>query len=146
MSIPSICIESLHINISAALITISTRASLKRYHSYTLTLGQGESGEEWDFHQIGTSAEKSSVDKELAELHARLAKVDDWKKRRQEIEDELNKVWVEGGDDLAPPSYLNESEKGPAVDESSSQTEDSLGQEESSFGQESLVSRMSSEA
>lgn len=89
----------------SALITISTRASLKRYHTYTLTLGMGESGEEWDLQRIGTESEKSSVEKELAELRDRLAKVEEWKQRRQEIEDELNKVWVEGGDTLPPPPY-----------------------------------------
>ena len=89
-----------------ALITISTRASLKRYHSFTLTLGLGDSGEEWEFQRIGTQAEKSSVEKELKELRERLANVDQWTKRRQAIDDELNKVWVEGsGEELAPPAY-----------------------------------------
>ncbi|KAF2707284.1 peroxisomal ABC transporter-like protein [Pleomassaria siparia CBS 279.74] len=87
------------------LITISTRASLKRYHTFTLTLGLGINGEEWDFQRIGTESEKSSVEKELAELRERLAKVEEWKLRRQEIEEELNKVWIEGGDELSPPPY-----------------------------------------
>jgi ATP-binding cassette subfamily D (ALD) long-chain fatty acid import protein len=101
-----------------ALITISTRASLKRYHDYTLTLGLGDHGDEWDFQRIGTQSEKSSVDKELAELKERLAKVEEWKKRREEIEAELNRVWVEGKDgqgegeseELAPPPYLEREE------------------------------------
>ena len=94
------------------MITISTRASLKRYHDYTLTLGMGDHGDEWDFQRIGTQSEKSSVEKELAELRERLAKVEEWKKRREEIEAELNRVWVEGKDEegeteeLAPPPYL----------------------------------------
>lgn len=67
----------------------------------------GESGDEWDFHRIGTETEKSSVAKELVELRERLSKVEEWKKRRQDIEDELNKVWVEGGDELSPPSYID---------------------------------------
>jgi ATP-binding cassette subfamily D (ALD) long-chain fatty acid import protein len=65
----------------------------------------GESGEEWDLQRIGTESEKSSVEKELCELRERLAKVEEWKQRRQEIEDELNKVWVEGGETLPPPPY-----------------------------------------
>lgn len=91
------------------LITISTRASLKRYHTYTLTLGSGETGEEWEFQRIGTESEKSSVEKELHELRERLAKVEEWKKRRQEIEDELNKVWIESGEELPPPAYSQSS-------------------------------------
>jgi len=87
------------------LITISTRASLKRYHTYALSMGLGESGEEWELQRIGTSAEKSSVEKELHELRERLARVEEWKQRRQEIEDELNKVWV-GGEELPPPAYV----------------------------------------
>jgi len=91
-----------------ALITISTRASLKRYHKYTLTLGLGEAGEEWEFQRIGTSAEKSSVEKELNELRERLANVEEWKRRRQEVEDELSKVWVDGGEVLPPPAYSDD--------------------------------------
>ncbi len=96
---------------SVALITISTRASLKRYHSFTLTLGLGDSGEEWEFQRIGTQAEKSSEEKELKELSERLANVDQWIKRRQEIEDKLNKVWMHDGDELAPPPYVEKSHK-----------------------------------
>jgi ATP-binding cassette subfamily D (ALD) long-chain fatty acid import protein len=92
------------------LITISTRASLKRYHTFTLTLGMGENGDEWEFQRIGTESEKSSVEKELHELRERLAKVEEWKQRRTEIEQELNKVWVEGGDELAPPPYAEAEE------------------------------------
>jgi len=96
-----------------ALITISTRASLKRYHTYTLTLGMGERGDEWEFQRIGTQSEKSSVEKELAELRERLAKVEGWKQRREEIESELNRVWVESeGEELAPPPYLEKEEGG----------------------------------
>ncbi|KAF2112196.1 peroxisomal ABC transporter-like protein [Lophiotrema nucula] len=87
------------------LITISTRASLKRYHSYTLTLGLGDNGDEWELQRIGTEAEKSSVEKELHELRERLAKVEEWKQRREEIENELNKVWLGSGEELAPPPY-----------------------------------------
>ncbi|KAJ9668500.1 ATP-binding cassette long-chain fatty acid transporter pxa1 [Coniosporium apollinis] len=90
------------------LITISTRASLKRYHTFTLTLGLGDNGDEWEFQRIGTASEKSSVEKELHELRERLQSVEEWKRRRQEIEDELSRVWVEGGDELAPPAYEEE--------------------------------------
>ncbi|KAL6705907.1 ATP-binding cassette long-chain fatty acid transporter pxa1 [Coniothyrium glycines] len=94
------------------LITISTRASLKRYHTYTLNLGLGDYGDEWEFQRIGTESEKSSVEKELADLRERLVKVKDWKRRRQEIEVELNSVWVEGkeahqSEELPPPPYFD---------------------------------------
>jgi ATP-binding cassette subfamily D (ALD) long-chain fatty acid import protein len=88
------------------LITISTRASLKKYHKYNLVLGMGERGDEWAFEQIGTEREKMHVERELQDLRERLAQVEKWKSRREEIETELAKVWVEGGDDLEPPAYV----------------------------------------
>ena len=99
------------------LITISTRASLKRYHEYTLTLGLGEDASQYEFLRIGTKSEKESVEKELQELRERLSQVDEWKQRRKDIDEELNKVWtVQGeegehakGEALDPPSYQSES-------------------------------------
>ncbi|KAL4993857.1 ABC transporter transmembrane region 2-domain-containing protein [Aspergillus recurvatus] len=89
-------------------ITISTRASLKKYHTFNLTIGAGSDGEQWQFERIGTAKEKLGVEKELQEIRKRLNKVDEWKKRRQVIEDELQKVWVDRGE-LAPPAYENPS-------------------------------------
>lgn len=103
-----------------ALITISTRASLKRYHTNTLTLGlppdsaspssdegDGAIGEGYTYsiQRIGTAAEKQSVEKELAELRERLSTVEEWKRRRKEIDDELKQVLVQGGGAVAPPAY-----------------------------------------
>lgn len=45
------------------------------------------------------------MEKELVELRERLAKVEEWKARKTEIESELERVWVEGGDELSPPPY-----------------------------------------
>ncbi|KAJ6016302.1 hypothetical protein N7540_010893 [Penicillium herquei] len=94
------------------LITISTRASLKKYHTFNLSLGMGE-GDEWEFERIGTEKEKLGVEKELQELRKRLGKVDEWKRRREEIEQELCKVWTSEGE-IAPPPY---DEVSPAVDD-----------------------------
>ncbi|KAJ4322658.1 ATP-binding cassette long-chain fatty acid transporter pxa1 [Neodidymelliopsis sp. IMI 364377] len=128
------------------LITISTRASLKRYHTHLLTLGLGESGEEWEFQRIGTASEKSSVEKELAELRDRLAKVEEWKARKTEIEEELERVWVEGGDELSPPPYAEtvdvgsdetgsvESESSPVTRDDEELVEDDDAREESEEG------------
>ena len=86
------------------LITISTRASLKKYHTHHLALGVGIDGEQWAFETIGTEKEKLGVEKELQELRKRLEKVDEWKRRQLEVEKELNRVWVQEGE-LAPPPY-----------------------------------------
>ena len=91
------------------LITISTRASLKKYHTYNLVLGLGEVGDEWEMKKIGTDEEKLGVEKELQELREKLQKVEGWKTRKQEIEAELNKVFVVDGEkthELEEPDYL----------------------------------------
>ncbi|KOS43248.1 hypothetical protein ACN38_g5864 [Penicillium nordicum] len=93
------------------LITISTRASLKKYHTYNLTLGLGDEGEVWEFERIGTEKEKLGVEKELQELRKRLDKVDEWKQRREEIDQELQKVWANSGE-VAPPPYQEEEHSG----------------------------------
>jgi ATP-binding cassette subfamily D (ALD) long-chain fatty acid import protein len=75
---------------------------LKKYHTYNLTLGLGDNGDEWEYERIGTEKEKMNVERELQDLRERLAQVDAWKGRNAEIEAELAKVWVEGGDELPP--------------------------------------------
>ncbi len=97
--------RSPHLLQCPALITISTRASLKKYHTFNLTLGLGDDMGEWEFERIGTEEEKMNVERELQDLRERLARVEEWKRRREEIEGELAKVWVEGGNELDPPDY-----------------------------------------
>jgi ATP-binding cassette subfamily D (ALD) long-chain fatty acid import protein len=69
-----------------------------------LTLGLGEEANEYEFVRIGTASEKDSVEKEIQELREKLSQVDHWKQRRQEIDVELNKVWV-SGQELPAPDY-----------------------------------------
>ena len=88
--------------ISTALITISTRVSLKKYHTYSLSLGLGPDGVDWDSERIGTEKEKMNVERELKELQEKLLRVEGWKARREEIEAELKRVWVDGGELLEP--------------------------------------------
>ena len=95
------------------LITISTRASLKKYHTYNLTLGMESDGEQWRLERIGTEKEKLGVEKELQELRKRLDKVEEWKLRREEIEKELSEVWTDAGQLDLPPYH----ESGPVEQE-----------------------------
>jgi len=87
------------------LITISTRASLKKYHSFNLTLGLGPDGSDWEYERIGTEREKMNVERELQDLRKKLAQVEQWKTRQEEIEQALSKVWIDGGEVLPPPVY-----------------------------------------
>ncbi|KAJ2991209.1 hypothetical protein NUW58_g2598 [Xylaria curta] len=94
------------------LITISTRASLKKYHTFNLALGLGEHGDEWEFERIGTEREKMQVERELQELRERLSQVEQWKQRREEIENELAQVWTEqNAAPLDPPPYIENPEE-----------------------------------
>jgi ATP-binding cassette subfamily D (ALD) long-chain fatty acid import protein len=70
-------------------------------------IGQGDSDEGWEFERIGTEREKMQVEKELQDLRERLAKVDEWKKRREEIDAELAAVWTDKGDVVDPPPYTD---------------------------------------
>ncbi|KAM0559392.1 hypothetical protein ACHAPJ_004419 [Fusarium lateritium] len=101
------------------LITISTRASLKKYHTYNLVLGMDENGqdEKWEFERIGTEREKMQVEKELQDLRERLAQVDEWKKRRDEIETELAAVWTDKGEVLEAPTYAEKAAEGQEQEE-----------------------------
>lgn len=99
------------------LLTISTRVSLKKYHEWNLDLGQGEEGDEWIFDRIGTEEEKEGVERELESLRERLAQVEGWRKRRDEIDAELGKVWVSGQNggesELPPPEYVEKESEDP---------------------------------
>ena len=83
------------------LITISTRVSLKRYHTVNLSLGLGEEGTEWSYERIGTEAEKFQRERELQELRNKISRVEELQSRWEQIEAELARVWVEGEGELA---------------------------------------------
>ena len=61
-----------------------------------LTLGSKNMKEEWQLQRIGTESEKSSVEKELFELHESLASVEQWHQKRLEVEEQLKKVRIFG--------------------------------------------------
>ncbi|THW88886.1 ABC transporter transmembrane region 2 [Aureobasidium pullulans] len=111
-------------NRGVTLLTISTRASLKKYHDFVLTLGLGEQGDEWEMQKIGTESEKDSVEKEIAELKERLSQVGEWKRRKAEIEDELAKVWVEGVGVLEADEYGDEGEEVEVLEEEEEEGEE----------------------
>lgn len=90
------------------LITISTRASLKKYHTWNLKMGAGEGGESWEYERIGTVEEKMGVEREMREIRERLDLVGEWERRREEIDGDLAKVWVEGAEELEAPEFQRE--------------------------------------
>ena len=104
------------------LLTISTRVSLKKYHTFNLRLGEDDDGFGWNFERIGTEEEKMGVEREVAELRKRLEQVGEWERRKAEIEAELAQVWVKNGEkseELESPIYIT-SEDSPQQEEEAS--------------------------
>lgn len=64
----------------------------------------GDDANLYELVRIGTKSEKESVEKELQELRETLAQVEQLKQRRQDIEDELSKVWTSSGLDEGDPA------------------------------------------
>lgn len=75
------------LNNFTALITISHRPSLFKYHTHLLLLS-GDEGS-WKFETIGTKEERMSLDNEVAALEAKLKDVESNKARIEEINKEL---------------------------------------------------------
>ena len=90
------------------LISVSTRASLRKYHTYALNLGIGELMSDCGVEKIGTEQEKMGVERELQELRGKLAEVGGWEKRKAEVEEQLAIVWIkerQGRTELQPPAF-----------------------------------------
>ena len=77
-------------------------------------LGIGDNADSWEFERIGTEREKMQVEKEVQELRERLAQVDEWKKRRDEIEQDLAAVWTDKGEALDSPDFAESGEQAQA--------------------------------
>ena len=91
------------------IITISTRASLRKYHTFNLILGLGDEGYDWEMVRVGTEQEKLGLDKEIRELKEKLAQVSEWERRKKEIDEELGRVLVVGSEQgLDKPEYIPE--------------------------------------
>ncbi|KAI5781427.1 ABC transporter transmembrane region 2-domain-containing protein [Geopyxis carbonaria] len=79
------------------LVTISTRAALKKYHVFQLAL-DGSGG--WKMERIGGDGERGEVARELESLRERLRVAEKAQKRLDGVQAELARVWVEGGEEL----------------------------------------------
>jgi ATP-binding cassette, subfamily D (ALD), peroxisomal long-chain fatty acid import protein len=75
-----------------ALVTISHRPTLLKYHQNQLRLGTGEEGYGWELHQLSSVQGRMTIEKEIAELEELMSQVEGWKARRAEIETALTKV------------------------------------------------------
>lgn len=76
------------------LLTISTRASLAKYHRFELRLGLGPDLTGWKLEKVGTANARLGFEKELHELRETMGQVESWKQRKKAIEEELSQVWV----------------------------------------------------
>jgi ATP-binding cassette subfamily D (ALD) long-chain fatty acid import protein len=78
--------------IDLALVTISHRPTLLKYHQYQLRLGTGDEGYGWELQQLSSAQGRMTIEKEIAELEEMMKEVDGWKARREEIETALTKA------------------------------------------------------
>ena len=124
------------------LITLSTRVGLRKYHAWNLKLGLDQDdtpresseeeqvdetagdeevgeGKEWEILRVGTQEEKVGIERELAMLREKLDQVEEWERRKRDIESELGLVLVKPTEEhqghesearvLDPPAYLDAS-------------------------------------
>ena len=63
------------------------------------------------------------VERERQVIRERLAQVDEWKRRRDEVEAELARVWVDGGETLHAPGYVGTEEREVEEEEDLSEAE-----------------------
>lgn len=75
-----------------ALITISHRPTLLKYHQYQLRLGTGNDGYGSEFHRLSSAQGRMTIENEIAELEQLMEQVDGWRTRRTEIDVALTKV------------------------------------------------------
>ncbi|TFY56558.1 hypothetical protein EVJ58_g7566 [Rhodofomes roseus] len=76
-------------SLGITLITISLRPSLMRYHTQLLTLA-GDGTGRWTLTRIGTAEERMGIDREVITLESKLAEVEQWEARVQELNQMLS--------------------------------------------------------
>lgn len=83
------------------LITISSRAALKKFHQFQLSLDPTGA---WAFERIGGAEERTELVRELDDLRQRAHAAQRMRDRLEAVNHELAQVWVEGGDKLPAPA------------------------------------------
>lgn len=71
-------------------ITLSHRPLLMKYHDFVLEIKAGKDPESWIFHDLTSEENLKSIDNEIHDIEAKLAKVEQWEKRKQDIESYLD--------------------------------------------------------
>lgn len=68
-------------------ITLSHRPLLMKYHNYILEI-KNEKGEadKWIFHDLTSEENLNTLDNEIKQIETKLAKVEEWEKRKKDIE------------------------------------------------------------
>jgi ATP-binding cassette subfamily D (ALD) long-chain fatty acid import protein len=68
-------------------ITLSHRPLLMKYHDFILEIKNDHNEpDKWEFHDLTSDENLQSIDNEIKEIREKLAKVEEWEKRKDEIE------------------------------------------------------------
>jgi len=84
-------------SLGITLITVSLRPSLMKYHTRLLTL-TGDGTGSWKLSRLGTAEERVGIDREIAALENKLAEVEQWQGRVNELNELLR---IQNTDDPA---------------------------------------------
>nr|AFZ81758.1 Pxa1p [Clavispora lusitaniae] len=81
-------------------ITLSHRPLLMKYHDYVLEIkGDTSENHEWLFHDLTSEENLKSIDNEISDIQAKLDRVQEWEKRKHDIE-----LYLDGKYDEIPES------------------------------------------
>ncbi|KAM9892977.1 hypothetical protein OXX69_011857 [Metschnikowia pulcherrima] len=89
-------------NKNIAFITFSHRPLLMKYHDYVLEIKKGTNKDGWVFHDLTSEENLKTIDNEIHEIESKLARIEEWEGRIQEIES-----FLDGKNDNIGESHLN---------------------------------------
>ena len=66
-------------------ITLSHRPLLMKYHDYVLEINDETTERGWEFHDLTSEENLTSIDNEIKDIEHKLSKVDEWEGRLEVI-------------------------------------------------------------
>lgn len=73
-----------------AFITFSHRPLLMKFHDYVMEIKNDKDSDNWVFHDLTSEENLKSIDNEINDIESKLAQVEKWEQRKQDIEKYLD--------------------------------------------------------